>query len=253
MPGFMPSGATGGGGRADRRRDWERRGLLGPVETLAREQATRIGSEFREQHAASGISDTRNRHVDLPVLAALCANPKIWRPAHELMGDELLLWRANMFLGSPALPWHEDRHARLFVEETFSLSMLLALDDSPTDNCTVFVPGSNRLTVSEKEERYGITAEVKAVGNVRYAGNIAAAFREPCPLRAGEAVLFHPELLHASSGFVNAVSSTSCHRMSLAFRLASKGAALRDEAFPDPRERRGEVLRVISTSAREPG
>ena len=70
--------------------------------------------------------------------------------------------------------------------------MLLALDDSPPDNCTVFVPGSHRLTVSEKEERYGITAEVKAVGNVRYAGNIAAAFREPCPLRAGEAVPVSP-------------------------------------------------------------
>ena len=253
MPGFVRSGATRGGGRTDRPRDWERRGLLGPVETLPREQATRIGSEFREQHAASGISDTRNRHVDLPVLAALCASPKTWRPARELLGDELLLWRTNMFLGNPTLPWHEDRYATLFVEETFSLSMLLALDDSPPDNCTVFVPGSHRLTVSEKEERYGITAEVKAGGNVRYAGNIAAEFREPCPLRAGEAVLIHPELLHASSGFVNAGSSTSCHRMSLAFRFASKGAALRDEGFLDPRERRGEVLRVVSTSAREPG
>ena len=76
MPGFMRSGATGGGGRAGRPHDWERRGLLGPIETLTREQATRIGSEFREQHAASGISDTRNRHADLPVLARALRKPE---------------------------------------------------------------------------------------------------------------------------------------------------------------------------------
>ena len=137
--------------RAARRRDWDRRGLVGPVEALTRHEAARIGRTFREQYAQSGIAATRNRHVDLPVLADLCANPNVWEPAHGLLGDALLLWRTNMFLGNPGLPWHEDRHARLFVREAFSLSMLLAIEDSPPDNCTVFVPGSHGLTVPEKE------------------------------------------------------------------------------------------------------
>ena len=152
--------------------------------------------------------------------------------------------------GNPALPWHEDRHAGLFAEEAFSLSTLLAIEDSPPDNCTVFVPGSHRLTAPEKEERYGIAALVQAGGNVRYAGDVAAAFREPCPLRAGEAIVFHPELLHASSGFVNGDTEASTEWMSLTFRVAASGAALRDEAFPDVRERRDEVLRTISRAPR---
>ena len=48
--------------------------------------------------------------------------------------------------------------------------MLLAIEDSPPDNCTVFVPGSHTLTVPEKEARYGVSATRQAGGNVRYAG-----------------------------------------------------------------------------------
>ena len=43
---------------AARRRDWERRGLVGPVEVLTRSEANRIGREFREQYARSGIAAT---------------------------------------------------------------------------------------------------------------------------------------------------------------------------------------------------
>ena len=235
--------------RAARRRDWERRGLVGPVEVLTRSEANRIGREFREQYARSGIAATRNRHADLPVLAELCANPNVWQPAHDLLGDDLLLWRTNMFLGNPRLPWHEDRHARLFVREAFSLSMLLAIEDSPPDNCTVVVPGSHRLTVPEKEAGYGVSATHQAGGNVRYAGEIAAEIREPQPLKAGEMVLFHPGLLHASSGFVDGREPAAAERMSISLRVTESGVELRDEAFPEAREDRELVLRSMRHSS----
>ena len=74
----MDNGAGMADGRAARRRDWERRGLVGPVEVLTRSEAARIAREFREQHARSGIAATRNRHIDLLALAELCANPNLW-------------------------------------------------------------------------------------------------------------------------------------------------------------------------------
>ena len=245
MADTMDNGSEMTDGRTARRRDWEQRGLIGPVEILTQDKAARIAREFREQHARSGVAATRNRHADLPVLAGLCANPELWRPAHDLLGDELLLWRTNMFLGNPRLPWHEDRHARLFADEAFSLSMLLALEDSAPDNCTVVVPGSHRLTMTEKEARYGITARRQAGGNVRYAGDVAAGFREPLPLKAGEMVLFHPGLLHASSGYVNGGDPAAADRMSISFRVATSGVEVRDEAFPEVREDRNLVLRAV--------
>ena len=123
--------------------------------------------------------------------------------------------------------------------------MLLAIEDSPPDNCTVVVPGSHGLTVPEKEARYGITATRQAGGNVRYAGDIAAGFREPQPLKAGEMVLFHPGLLHASSGFVNGGDPAAAGRMSISLRVAESGVEVRDEAFPEEREDRDRVLRPV--------
>lgn len=236
-------------GHAALRRDWERRGLVGPVEVLTRHEAARVARDFRAQYARSGIAATRNRHVDLPVLAELCASPRLWQPAHDLLGDDLLLWRTNMFLGNPRLPWHEDRHARLFVREAFSLSMLLAIKDSPPDNCTVFVPESHTLTILEKEDRYGVTATHQAGGNVRYAGEIGAEFREPLSLKTGEMIVFHPRLLHASSGFVNGEVPAASERMSIAIRVTTSRAELGNEAFTEKHEDRDAVLRTIRRSS----
>ena len=146
------------------------------------------------------------------------------------------------------VPWHEDRHARLFAGEAFSLSMPLALEDSPPESCTLVVPGSHGLTPEEKEDRYGIDARRQAGGNVRYAGDVAAGFSEPQPLKAGEMVLFHPGLLHASSGYVNGEDSAATDGMSI-FRVAESGVEVRDEAIPGEQEDRERVLRTVRRSS----
>ena len=222
---------------------------MGPIRVISRLDAAGIGREFRVQHGRSGIALTRNRHVDLPVLAALLEDPVIWRPAHELLGDRLLLWRTNMFLGNPALPWHEDRYAGLFVREAFSVSLMLALEDSPPDNCTVFTPGSHRLTPREKERRYGLEARPQASGNVRYAGQVAAGSCEFLALEAGEMIVFHPGLLHASSGYVSGRTEVSAGRMSITFRVTTPDAKLRDDAFANGVGDGKTVLRSIAPTS----
>ena len=102
-----------------------------------------------------------------------------------MLGRELLLWRTNMFLEDPRLPWHEDRHSEAFEGDALSFSTLLAMDDLPSQNCTVFVLGSHRPSVAEKERRYGISASYRESGNIRYAGEeVPERFCEPLPLRA---------------------------------------------------------------------
>ena len=133
-----------------------------------------------------------------------------------------------------------------------AISMVLAIEDNPTDNCAVFAPGSHRLTLAEKERRFGIEAEPQASDNVRYSGQIAPEFFEPMFLHAGQAMLFHPWVLHASSGYLSYLSGQfepSGHRMNLTLRVAASGARLRDEAFPGERETSDAVLRTICRSA----
>ena len=245
-----PSPPECGTSRERLRREWRRRGTLGPLPVLTRPEAARVASLFREQYAASGRTLTRNRHADLPVLSALCADPRVWATAHDILGDALLLWRTNVFLDDPALPWHEDRHAGLFAQDAFSLSVLLALEDSPPDNCTVLVPGSHLLAVPEKEREYGIVARYQKFGNVRYAGEVPARLHAPATLAAGEAALLHPELLHASSGFLRPGVPPSSARMSCAFRVTTPEVEVREAAFPGAGERAERVLRVIRRGGR---
>ena len=186
-----------------------------------------------------------NRHVDLPVLMTLCGDSRIWRYAHDILGDSLMLWRTNMFMGNPILPWHEDRHAGLFVGDTFSLSLMLAFEDSPSDNCVVVAPGSHRLTVDEKEREYGVEAKWQAFGNLRYGGQLARNACEFVPLKAGELIVFHPEVMHASSGQVNGPSGVSTERMSIVFRVTTPNAKLRDEAFAHGPGDARTVLRTV--------
>ena len=226
--------------------------MLGPLAVLTATEAVRLAADYRTQAARSGSVATRNRHVDLPALQALCATAKLWQPLHDLLGERLLLWRTNLFLGNPLLPWHEDRHSGLFDGDAFSLSMLLAIEDSPPDNCAVFIPGSHRLSQSAKQSRYGIRARPQAMGNVRYSGEISRRLQAPMVLRAGQAVVFHPRVLHASSGYLNGQCHPSGERMSLTLRVASWDARLREQAFPGEHESADTVMRTIRHPAALP-
>ena len=193
--------------------------------------------------------------MDLPVLAALLDEPgDLASPPTQLLGDRICCSGARTcFSGIPALPWHEDRYAGLFVREAFSVSLMLAIEDSPPDNCTMFALGSHRLTTPEKERRYGIEARPQASGNVRYAGPIAAEHHEFLSLKAGEMIVFHPRLLHASSGYVNGRTEASAARMSITFRVATPDANLRDEAFADGVGDGNAVLRAIARTSNAAG
>ena len=213
---------------------WVDRGIVGPFGALDAQTSAGIARDLRLQYASSGKTATLNRHADLPVLASLCQLPGIWQPAREILNsDDLLCWRTNLFMDIPRLPWHEDRHARLFSGEVFSLSVLLAVVESPADNCLVVVPGSHALTMNQKEERYGITATPMPGGNVRYRGEVATEHHERVTLGAGEMIVFHPNLLHASSAHLNDAARPTTKRMNIAFRVTTQGAELREQAFPD--------------------
>ncbi len=248
----MSTGPTGCARVLGRLRElyrWKRWGLLGPLPLLGENEVVRIKSAIRAQRSRSGVSTTRNRHIDLPVLDRLCTDEGFWRPIHDVLGRELLLWRTNMFLADPRLPWHEDRHSEAFEGDALSFSTLLAMDDLPEQSCTMFVPGSHRLTVPEKERRYGITATYRESGNIRYAGQVAERLCAPLPLKAGEAVLFHPHLLHASGSYARDRRSTSRERMILTFRITTPAAELRDGAFPEASEGGDKGLRFLRHSS----
>lgn len=198
---------------------WRRDGYIDPIEVLAPAEMADHASAFRREYPGDN-SQLMNRHCDLPSVAALCRTIDLWGRLASLLGPEVLLWRTNLFLGLPGLQWHEDQHARL-LDGGFSVSALLALTDGDRDNCTVLVPGSHLLDVAQKEGRYGLRADPQPGGNVRYLGNPTVDHTLRMPLRAGQCLIFHPGLLHASSGFLGTDAAVKSPRMNLVFRATA--------------------------------
>ena len=46
-------------------------------------------------------------------------------------------------------------------------------------------------------------------------------------------IVFHPNLLHASSAHLNDGARPASKRMSIAFRVTTQGAELREQVFPN--------------------
>ena len=83
--------------RVDWGRQWCESGLIGPLDVLDVSEVSELATGFRRQYASSGNEATMNRHADLPALAELCGDARIWAPAHLILGERLLLWRTNVF------------------------------------------------------------------------------------------------------------------------------------------------------------
>lgn len=211
---------------------WEEYGYLKPTNIASKSEMEEVSKSLRNELKSSKHNSMMNRHHDLPVLSQLICNNKIWDLIEEYLGPNLILWRSALFLGNPALHWHEDRHADLAQGEANNLSLMIALEDTHEDNCTLFVPGSHSLTIAEKEKKYSLRAEVNEAGNVRYEGQIPSKFYKPITMKAGQCILFHPKLLHASSSYVSEKNDPRSQRANIVLRVTTPQNLISEKAFP---------------------
>ncbi len=207
---------------------WHRDGYITPVWAMSPEEMAHLSARF-EREFERGEPHAMNRHCDLPAIGDICRNVDLWGRLATLLGPDLILWRTNLFLGNPQLEWHEDQHARL-LGGGFGISALLAMVDGSNENCTLLAPGSHRMSAEQKERRYGLRAELQAGGNIRYKGNVVESDFIRMPLRAGQCLIFHPELLHASSGIL-AREATPAKRLNIVLRVTSAGTRIAPAAY----------------------
>ena len=223
---------------------WNEAGLLGPFrpfETPANDMAA-MARDVQRQLDGTAHLGTMNRHFDLAPLREIFNRLRIWESVNQLLGGKgLVLWRSNVFRGNPALPWHEDSHAGLMVGTDASVSVMVALTDNPRANCMVYAPGSHKLSVVEKEQRYGIVAERKRGGNVRYRGVLQPKDYLHLLPKAGECAIFHPALLHASQGWVAGADAVG-ERVNVVLRLTTPAMRILPAAYATPVPDQGPAL-----------
>ena len=206
-----------------------RDGFVGPFQALDAERMAHIREGFFKQFSRRD-GGAMNRHFDMPAIFDLCIQANFLKHMQAILqASGLVLWRTNIFSGNPKLRWHEDHHGNLIEGPDISLSCLVAITNGDAENCTLLVPGSQKLSVQEKEARFGIQAERMPGGNIRYEGHIPPAEFVRAPLASGQCIIFHPALLHASSGFVDRAAGPD--RVSVVFRVTSTRVKILPRAY----------------------
>ena len=121
----------------------------------------------------------------------LMRHPRIIERLHPIMGDTLQLWR-DVCMMKPARvgrekPWHQD--SSYWPWEPMSLvSAMTALDDAtPENGCLQIIPGTHHDVMQHFGQELQVEIDEAMQARTRYV-----------PLNAGDTVLFHSLLLHAS-------------------------------------------------------
>ncbi len=142
-----------------------------------------------------------------PLFAAFLRNPLFARIARAVIGPDVALCRAALFVkaahGGTELPWHQDAGPFWGLSRDPELQIWTALDDAPVESgCVELVPASHLAGLATPQGGV-IPADV-----VARSGATARSLRVPA--RAGAAVLIHNLCWHRSGR-----NGTGAHRRAL--------------------------------------
>jgi 1,5-anhydro-D-fructose reductase (1,5-anhydro-D-mannitol-forming) len=146
----------------------------------------------------------KNRHLEDPILLAVCSHPSIVDRVAQLLGSlEVKLFKSRFWVkpagtGKP-IPWHQDVGASNggFFEDgrpVPTVTAWLALDAATQTNGTLrVIPGSHRRFFGDWER--SIRANLEQQGGLR---DVDLSSAVPLEAEAGEFYIFHSWLLHSS-------------------------------------------------------
>ncbi len=156
------------------------------------------------------------RHHDSAIVRQLCNDPRLRQQLVAHLGDDLILWRSEIWLSRPdecLIPaWHHDAYPLLLRGKGSTINAYIALTDVDTDNGFEYLPASlqaGRSLAKVNIDRHSGNAFLDVPPDLE---------RSAVPLRlgAGEFVLFSDNLVHRS------IRNTSGKtRIALAIRVAT--------------------------------
>lgn len=130
-------------------------------------------------------------------------NPALTIPASQLLEGSVRFWHDQLFCKPPrqggGVAWHQDYSYWTRTRPMQHLTIWIGLDDAGVDNgCLQYIPGSHRWDLLPIT---GLAGDMDAIRKV-LAPEQWEALQSPVPieLRAGQATLHHPLMVHGSTG-----------------------------------------------------
>lgn len=208
----------------DQIEEYESSGLLALPDLFSAAEVAALRQAFAEDGEVSGAhrileEDGRSiravyaSHLRHPVFDRLVRSERLLGAAQQLLGPDLYVWQFKINtkrpFGGAAWSWHQDYVVwREFdaMPTSGAVSVAVFLDDvNEFNGPIVFVPCSQRDGVLEPPARDGDPTSEQHVDPVDFelanetVADLAARHGLVAPKgRAGSAVLFHPDVVHAS-------------------------------------------------------
>jgi NAD(P)-dependent dehydrogenase (short-subunit alcohol dehydrogenase family) len=153
------------------------------------------------------------RHLDSDAVRALCEDDNLLQKLNEYLGEELVLWRSEIWVNYPSqqlIPfWHQDSYPKLLQGTGKTINIYMALTEVNECNGFEYIPTSL------------LTNDVLIKMTDPFSGNCFFELTEelerqaiPLVLRPGEFVLFRDQLIHRSIR-----NTTGQVRLALTLRL----------------------------------
>jgi len=185
---------------------YERDGFLFPLDAMSPQAASALRAEYEAAERLAAGDSTKagalrgSVHNMLPAMYEAVTLPAIVEPVAQLLGEDLLLLKSNMFIKEPNTPhfvsWHQDL-TYWGLEQHDEVTAWLALSPATVDSgCMRFVPGTHRMDIVPHKDTFA-EANLLTRGQ-ELAVEVDESQAVDAVLEPGQMSLHHGKLFHAS-------------------------------------------------------
>jgi ectoine hydroxylase-related dioxygenase (phytanoyl-CoA dioxygenase family) len=189
------------------RQSYERDGYVFPLEVMTPDRAAEHRAMFESVEAAHAEDVAASKIIKgfasivLPFVDEIMRVPSLLGPAKAILGDDLLVMGANLFVKEPATPdfvsWHQDLTYWGYDGASEVTAWVALTAATPANGCMRFIPGSHEHEIIRHSDTFDEFNMLSRGQEISVEVNETEAV--DAALQPGEMSLHHGHLFHASN------------------------------------------------------
>ena len=182
---------------------YKNKGYISPVNTLSSSEAKEIKDEIEkiEKYWPGALEGINRNYIHLisPIFNKVCLNKNILDAVESIIGKNILICGTTLFIKNPNekgfVSFHQDAKY-IGLEPHNWVTVWLAVTDANEHNgCMRMLPGSHKENLKTHEQKFD---ENNLLTRGQTIANVPLDKTEPIILKAGQASLHHPLIVHGS-------------------------------------------------------
>ena len=188
------------------RNDFERDGFFSPIDVMSASDAASLRAVYEAAERLAGDDRTRRALLKssvynvLPAMYDVVTSPAVTDSVAEVLGEDLLLLKCNMFIKEPNTPhfvsWHQDLTYWGLAQHDEVTAWLALSPATVASGCMRFIPASHRQDIVPHKDTFD-DANLLTRGQ-ELTVDVDESQAVDAELNPGQMSLHHGKLFHAS-------------------------------------------------------